>query len=265
MTVTSVGPADITPIAPAGPPFPDPMNSVLGKVRPILEAFTVDDSALSLAELVRRTGVAKATVHRLAQELVIWGLLERSGCDYRLGLRLFEMGQRVHRQRILREVAQPYMEELLLATQETIHFAIHDSLDVVYLEKIFPHRGLSQESRVAGRLPLYCTATGKAIMAYSPKTLFLEVVENGLTPFTRHTVTSPGRLRAQLERIRAEGIATEAEEVRLGYTSMAAPVFGRHATLVGALSITAPTYRMDPAGHAGALRTAALGMGRSLR
>jgi DNA-binding IclR family transcriptional regulator len=277
MTVTTVGRADTTqaepvPAVPRGSlipraeiPGPDPMNSVLGKVRPILEAFNAEDDALSLAELVRRTGVAKATVHRLAQELVVWGLLERSGCDYRLGLRLFEIGQRVHRQRILREVAQPYMEDLLLATQETIHFAIHDSLDVVYLEKIFPHRGLSEESRVAGRLPLYCTATGKAILAFSPASLFAEVVRNGMKPLTRHTVTSPGRLRAQLERIRADGVASEAEEIRLGYASMAVPVFSPQSTLVGALSITAPTYRMDGPGHAVALRTAALGIARSLR
>ncbi|MEU6141682.1 IclR family transcriptional regulator [Streptomyces sp. NPDC047081] len=277
MTTTTVGRADTTPdesapalargslIPRAETSGPDPMNSVLGKVRPILEAFTVEDDALSLAELVRRTGVAKATVHRLAQELVVWGLLERSGCDYRLGLRLFEIGQRVHRQRILREVVQPYMEDLLLATQETIHFAIHDSLDVVYLEKILPHRGLNEESRVAGRLPLYCTATGKAILAHSPGSLFAEVVRNGMKPLTRHTVTSPGRLRAQLERIRAEGVATEAEEIRLGYTSMAVPVFSRQSTLVGALSITAPTYRMDVSGHAVALRAATLGITRSLR
>ncbi|MFC4501126.1 MULTISPECIES: IclR family transcriptional regulator [Streptomyces] len=246
-------------------PGPDPMNSVLGKVRPILEAFRAEDDSLSLAELVRRTGVAKATVHRLAQELVLWGLLERAGCDYRLGLRLFEIGQRVHRQRILREVAQPYMEDLLLATHETIHFAIHDSLDVVYLEKLFPHRGLNEESRVAGRLPLYCTATGKAILAFSPPALLGAVVRNGLKPFTRHTVTSPGRLRVQLERIRAERIATEAEEIRLGYTSTAVPVFSGQDTLVGALSITSPTYRMDPSGHAIALRAASLGITRSLR
>ena len=259
-------------VAPSPPPpatgqslGPDSMNSVLGKVRPILEAFTVDDESLSLADLVRRTGVAKATVHRLCQELVVWGLLERAGCDYRLGLRLFEIGQRVHRQRILREVAQPYMEDLLLATQETIHFAIHDGLDVVYLEKILPHRGLSEESRVAGRLPLYCTATGKAILAFSPASLFGEVIRNGLKPFTRHTITSPGRLRAQVERIREERLATEAEEVRLGYMSMAVPVFGRQNTLAGALSITAPTCRMNLGRFTGALRTASLGISRTLQ
>ncbi|WP_329549828.1 IclR family transcriptional regulator [Streptomyces sp. NBC_01356] len=268
MTVVPIDRAPIPSSPVSGSPngaCPDPMNSVLGKVRPILEAFSVDDDSLSLADLVRRTGVAKATVHRLCQELVVWGLLERADCNYRLGLRLFEIGQRVHRQRILREVAQPYMEDLLLATHETIHFAIHDGLDVVYLEKILAHRGLSEESRVAGRLPLYCTATGKAILAFSPPTLFGEVVRNGLKPFTRHTITSPGRLRGQVERIREQGIATEAEEVRLGYMSMAVPVFGRQDALAGALSITAPTYRMDAVAHTGALRTAGLGISRSLR
>ncbi|MET9381796.1 IclR family transcriptional regulator [Streptomyces sp. NPDC002928] len=269
MTVTSVGYADPDPDlavsakrTAAG--CPDSMNSVLGKVRPILEAFTPGDSSLSLAELVRRTGVAKATVHRLAQELVDWGLLERVGCDYRLGLRLFELGQRVHRQRILRDVAHPYMDDLLHTTRETIHFAIHDSLDVVYMEKISRHRGGEEQSRVAGRLPLYCTATGKAILAFSPKTLFAEVVRGGLKPLTRHTVISAGRLSAQLDQIREEGSALESEEVRLGYASMAVPVFGREGGLVGSLSVTAPTYRMVP-GHVNALRTAAQGIGRSLR
>lgn len=246
-------------------PAPDSMNSVLGKVQLILEAFTAGDSTLSLSDLVRRTGVAKATVHRLAQELVAWGVLERAGSDYRLGLRLFEIGQRVHRQRILREAALPYMQDLLLATQETIHFAIHDGLDVLYIEKIIAHRGLNEQSRVAGRLPLYCTATGKVVLAFSPRSLFQEVVNAGLRPLTRHTVTSPARLWNQLQKIRAEHIAIEAEETRLGYLSVAVPVFGRDELLVGALSITAPTYRMDPDRLTGALRTASLGISRTLQ
>jgi DNA-binding IclR family transcriptional regulator len=240
------------------------MNSVLGKAQLILEAFTADDIKLSLTELVRRTGVAKASVYRLAQELLHWGVLERAGSDYRLGLRLFEMGQRVSRQRILREAALPFMEDLLLATQETIHFAIHDGLDVMYIEKIIMHRGLSQQSRVAGRLPLYCTATGKIILAFSPRRLLGEVVRDGLSPLTRHTITSPNVLIAQLEKARETGLATESEEIRLGYASVAVPVFGSDRMLAGALSITAPTSRMDVGRLSGSLRTAAHGIGRKL-
>jgi DNA-binding IclR family transcriptional regulator len=258
--VTVVVPFQHPADASAGDP-----SSVLGKVRLILESFTTDSDELSLAELVRRSGVAKATVHRLAAELVEWGLLERAGTSYRLGLRLFELGQIVPRQRILREAALPYMQDLLAATGETIHFAIHEGLDVMYVEKIIGHRGLNQESRVAGRLPLYCTATGKAILAFSPPSLLEEVLSRGLAPVTRYTITSPAVLRMQVERTRGEGIAMESEETRLGYMSMAVPVFGRRSALAGAMSITAPTVRMNAARFSGALRAAAAGITRTLQ
>jgi DNA-binding IclR family transcriptional regulator len=248
----------------AGTPDAD-MNSVLGKVRLILDAFTAESDELTLSQLARRSGVAKATVHRLAQELILWGLLERSGTRYRLGLRLFEMGQLVPRQRILRQAALPYMEDLLMATQETVHFAVHDGLDVLYIEKIIGHRGLNKQSRVAGRLPLYCTATGKAILAFSPETLLAEVMAQGLRPVTRHTTVSAAVLRKQVERIRQEHIAVEHEETRLGYMSMAVPVFGSSSVLAGALSITAPTVRMNVSRFSGALRTAGLGISRTLQ
>lgn len=241
------------------------MNSVLGKARLILEAFTASDTDLSLTDLVRRTGVAKATVHRLAQELLVWGMLERSGTRYRLGLRLFEMGVLVPRQRILREAALPYMEDLLIATQETVHFAVHDGLDVLYIEKIMAHRGETKRSRVAGRLPLYCTATGKVVLAFSPRSLLEEVVRQGFTALTRYTTMSPGLLSRQLERVRREGIAVEAEEARLGYMSMAVPVFSGRSVLAGALSITAPTSRMNVNRFSMALRTAGRGIGRTLQ
>jgi DNA-binding IclR family transcriptional regulator len=240
------------------------MNSVLGKVRLMLDAFTAESDELTLADLVRRSGVPKATVHRLAQELMVWGLLERSGTRYRLGLRLWEMGQLVPRQRILREAALPYMEDLLMATQETVHFAIHDGLDVLYIEKIICHRGLNKNSRVAGRLPLYCTATGKAILAFSPESLLTQVIAQGLRPVTRHTTVSSAVLRKQIESVRRERVAYEHEETRLGYMSMAVPVFGSSSVLVGALSVTGPTTRMNPSRVSAALRLAGNGISRTL-
>lgn len=252
-------------IAPFRAREPATAHSVLGKTQLILHAFNTDDDALSLTELVRRTGVAKATVYRLAQGLLQWGVLERSGNDYRLGLRLFELGQRVPRQRILREAALPYMEDLLLATNETIHFAVRDGLDVLYIEKIITHRGLSEESRVAGRLPLYCTATGRVILAYSPRRLFAEVVRAGLVPLTRYTVRSACLLAQRLDRVTENRLATEFEETRLGYASVGVPVFGPGEVLVGALSIAAPTTRMCVPRLAGGLRTAAAGISRNLQ
>jgi DNA-binding IclR family transcriptional regulator len=250
----------------AGLPDAAMMNSVLGKARLILEAFGSDDDALSLTDLVRRTGLAKASVHRLAQELLGWGVLERKGSGYRLGMRLFEIGQRAPHLRILRDAALPYLEDLLLSTRETVHLAIRQGLDVLYVEKIIVHRGLSKQSRVAGRLPLYCTATGKAMLAFSSKDLLLEVSQSGLTPLTRHTISSPSVLWAQLRKVRTLQMATEWEETRLGYASMAAPVFGGDGGApLSAVSVTAPTSRMNVEKFAGALRVAASGIASKLQ
>lgn len=249
---------------PAAAPASD-LASVLGKARLILDAFNRENADLSLTELTRRSGVAKASVHRLAGELVEWGLLERAGTKYRLGLRLFELGQLVPRQRILRDAALPFMEDLLLATQETVHFAVREGFDVMYIEKIVGHRGLNENSHVAGRLPLYCTATGKIILAFSPRSVFEEVAAQGFTALTTRTTMSVSVLGHQLERMRREHLAVEVEETRLGYMSVAVPVFSGHNVLAGALSVTAPTSRMNVSRVTGALRTAGIGISRALQ
>lgn len=217
-------------------------DSVLGKVRLILEAFHADDEAVTLAELTRRTGVPKATVYRICQELVAWGALERAGVGYHLGLRLFELGQRAARRRRLHEVAQPFLEELAWQTRETVHCAIRDGHDVLYIEKVGGHRQVVRPSRIGGRMPLHCTATGKVLLAYGPREVAEEVLAAPLRRVTGRTVVAPQLLRAELERIRVNGYAMESEETRVGYLSVAAPVFA-DGPVCAAVSVTAPTMR----------------------
>lgn len=239
-------------------------NSVLGKVRRILEAFSLDDDTVSLSELARRTHLAKASVHRLAQELVLWGMLERRNGEYSLGMRLFEVGQRVPRQRILRELARPFMEDLLQATGETIHLALLDGLEVLYLEKVSGHAQISRPSRVAGRMPLHCTATGKALLAFGPRTLIDDVVAGGLTRTTPRTTVAPGILTQELQRAREMGYAVEYEQARLGYMSVAIPLVGATGVTVAALAVTAPLSRGKVEWFAGLLQRVGRHMTRVL-
>ncbi|MEU7835054.1 IclR family transcriptional regulator [Nonomuraea sp. NPDC049129] len=242
------------PVAIASPAEPDgSANSVLGKVRLILEAFGPDDESLGLSEIVRRTGVAKASVHRLAQELLQWGLLERRGSEYWLGMRLFEIGQRVPRQRILRDAARPFMEDLYQATGETIHLAVLDGLEVIYLEKVSGHGQVSRPSRIAGRMPLHCTATGKALIAFGPGALFSDVVATSLARVTPRTITAPKLLAQEIQQARKVGYAIEREQTRVGYLSVAIPLTGATGTVVAALSVTAPTFRADVNKYVGLL------------
>ncbi|WP_156935190.1 IclR family transcriptional regulator [Pseudonocardia spinosispora] len=232
---------------------PERGSSVLGKVQLILETFGPDDEHLSLSEIARRSGVAKASVHRLAQELLRWGLLERRGSDYRLGMRLFEIGQRVPRQRIIREAARPYMEDLYQATNETIHLAVLDGLEVFYLEKVSGHGQITRPSRVAGRMPLHCTATGKALLAFGARTVLDEVLTTPFERVTPHTVSTPGLLMQELARARELGYAVEREQTRIGFLSVAIPLAGSSGATIAALSVTAPVFRADVTKFAGLL------------
>lgn len=234
----------------------DGANSVLGKARLILEAFQMDDVDLTLSELSRRTGISKASVHRLNQELLDWGMLERSGQEYRLGMRAFELGSRVPRSRVLREAVRPYMESLHFAVKETIHLAVLDGLEVLYLEKLERGAKATRPSRIAGRMPLHCTATGKVLLAYSPPSLFNQIVSQGLKRVTPATLVLPGLLEREVSRVRSVGYATEHEETAPGYSSVAVPIFGSSGLLLAAMSITGPTFRADVGRYAAALTAA---------
>lgn len=240
-------------------------DTALAKVRLVLEAFHDDELDVSLADLARRTGLPKATVHRVCQELAAWGALERSGVRYRLGLRLWELGQRVPRQRVFRETALPFLENLLFATRETVHAAVLDGHEVVYIERLSA-RGTSASapSRLAGRMDLHATATGKCLLAYAPSAFVEETLNGPLPARTVHTVCSPDRLRRQLAEVRRTGVAVEREEVRIGYFSVAAPVFAAPGITVGAISVTAPLTRATAAALAPTVRATAVGVTRSL-
>ncbi|MGD9988903.1 IclR family transcriptional regulator [Pseudonocardia sp.] len=244
---------------------PDAPNSVLGRALTVLTAFGLGDDELSLAELVRRTGIAKATVHRLVTELAQWGVVERTpGGGVRLGIRLFELGQLVPRQLGLREAAAPFLADLFEATHETVHLATPEGTEVVYVQKLEGRAGPRVPSRVGGRMPMHCTGVGKAILAFGSPALLDAVLRAGLGRRAPRTIIAPGLLCAELERIHERGVAYEREESGIGVTCVAAPVLGVDGHAVAALSITGWVNRFDPERLAPAVRTAALGLTRAL-
>lgn len=220
-------------------------NSVLGKARLILEAFQLDDVDLSLSELSRRTGISKASVHRLAQELLDWGMLERSGQEYRLGMRAFELGSRVPRFRVLRDAARPFMESLHFTTKETVLLYVRDGRELLCLEKIASGPEAAKPSRIARRAPLHCTSSGKVLLAHSSRAVIEDVISEGLVRLTPSTTVAPSLLIEQLKRIRENGYATEMEEVVQGYCSVGVPILSSSQLALGALSIVVPTFRAD--------------------
>ena len=236
---------------------PDPRAStVLGKAVRILQAFTADDRVLGLAELVRRTGLHKATTFRLAGDLVDNGLLDRVDGGYRLSGSVFELGMRASVERSLLELAMPFLQDLYARTGETVHLGVLDGHDVVYVAKIAGHRPATSPSRLGGRMPLHCTAIGKALLAHAEPGLRHAVLTGPLERRTPHTLVLPGPLDRQLRAVLTTGVAHEREESALGILCVAAPILGPDDRAIGAVSLTGPVGRFTPERHVGALRGA---------
>ncbi|WP_019926845.1 IclR family transcriptional regulator [Nocardia sp. BMG111209] len=234
-------------------------RSVLGRAILILESFGVEDRAVGLSELARRTGLPKATVHRISQDLAAARLLTASAEGYRLGRGLFELGMRAAAERTLLEVAVPFLQDLYTRTGETVHLGVRDGDEVVYISKLGGHRQARSPSRVGGRMPLYCTAIGKALLAHSDPLTIDRILTGPLPRRTPRTIVAPGLLRTQLEHILDQGIAYEYEESATGIVCLAAPILDG-TDPVAAISVTGPATRFRPESHAVPVRAAATGI-----
>ena len=210
-----------------------PGQSVTGRVLSILAVFEDSLAPRSLTDLATETGLALSTTHRLLAELEEWGALQRDvNGRYQIGLRLWELGQHAGRQ--VREIARPLLQDLYSLTQETVHIAIRESTEVLYIDRVYGTRRVPQASRVGGRLPLHATAVGKVLLAYEETWLREAVLAQPLESRTPNTHVDPAGLRLELELIRARGYALTVDEVRMGSASIAVPIFQRGDGVIGA-------------------------------
>ena len=247
-------------------PPADP-ERVVGRAFRLLEAFGDGTPELTLEELAGRSGLSRSTAHRLAGQLVAAGALERSRRGWRLGTRMFELGQLVTREQRLRERAFAYMQDLYAVTGETVQLAVLDSGAVLYVEIISGHHKVATPSRRGGRMPAYCTALGKALLAFSEDCGrgFLDSAQT-FAARTPHTIVDVARLREELRGVFAEQLAYDWEEAALGLTCVAAPILNQAGTAAAALSVSMPTGgRLTSADVAPPIRTVARALSRDQR
>lgn len=243
----------------------DVPDSVLGRSVLILESFGPSDPGLTLSQVVERTGLAKTTAHRLLSELVDLRLLERDpDGDYQLGGRLFELGMLATTQRRLLEVAMPFMQDLVARVPETVHLAVREGTEVLYVAKVGSHHQAPSPSRMGGRMPLHCTAVGKTLLAHAGEDVTRMVLGSALPRLTPRTITAPGLLSRQLERARRNGYSTEYEESALGLSCVAAPITDRSEQVIAAISIAGASTRFRPEQHAQEVMAAAGGIAATI-
>ena len=240
-----------------------PGSRSIGRALDMVAAFQSRDRQLSAAELARRAGLPRSTAHRMASELADMGILEQTvDGQFRLGMKLFEFGQLALYQRGLRESASSILADLSNATHHTAHLAILDNCDVVYLDIITPSPPPRLRSRVGGRLPSTVTGVGKAILAFSPPEVVQRVLARGLPRLTANSITDESQLLAELAKVRRTGLAFDNQEQAIGTSCCAAPIFGLHKQVVGAISVSGNTSTLKLTLVAAAVQAAATGISR---
>ncbi|MFQ5882124.1 MAG: IclR family transcriptional regulator [Candidatus Methylomirabilales bacterium] len=217
----------------------------LGRALDILESFSGAEAEIGVTQLSARLGLAKSTVHRLLTTLLERGYIQKNlrTNQYRLGIKTWELGCLAVSQLGLREVARPLMEELAHKTREIVHLSIRDGAEVVYIDKIESPQPIQAYSRIGSRMPAYCVATGKAILAHLPESALKRVFGRRLKAHTPRTLATWGALRKDLERVRTQGYSVNRGEWRENVCGLAAPIFNHAGEVVAAMGITVPAVR----------------------
>ncbi len=210
----------------------------------ILSTFHSDRPLIGVSELSRGLELSRSTVHRYVATLAKLGYLQQDPDSkrYRLGPKVLDLGFSALNSMDLLEVSAPHLRRLSDETQRTVNVAILDGTDVVYIERCRAARPGQQQIdlnlHVGARLPAYCTAMGKAILAFVSEERLEEVIERiEFVPRGPNTLTDSTAFRAELDKVRASGIAINDEELAYGLRSIAAPIYSQSGDVLAALNL----------------------------
>ncbi len=221
------------------------MKSLVKVVR-VLDAFSARDRTLSLTDLCAATGYPKSTVHRLLGAMRETGLLDQDlGRDrYRLGMKLFALGNTVLANMDLHREARPFVDALTRQGGQAVHLAVFDGQRAVVIHRADASPEKLLAAHTIEQAPAHCTSVGKAILAFQSEVVVRKIIDAGLTRYTDTTITDPAELLSVLARVRAVGYAVDEGEHQPGLRCIGAPVRDRSGQVIAGISLTGPAWRL---------------------
>lgn len=220
------------------------MDKTLLKGLTLIEALAHSDDSRGVSSLARELKLSKSNVHRILLTLQSRDYVRRVEVNstYELTQKIWELGSLVRGRLSLLKVSGPFIQRLSQETGESVHLSIRDGSEVVYIDKVEGSQPIAAYTRIGGRAPLYCVATGKAMLANLRDELLAMIVPT-LTRYTEHTIVDYDELRDELERVRDSGFAVNRGEWRADVFGVAAPVFDGSGNVAGAVGISGPSSR----------------------
>ncbi|MDB5884789.1 MAG: transcriptional regulator, IclR family [Polaromonas sp.] len=225
-----------------------PTVQVIERMFSLLDILASHEDAVSLKEISEQSGLHPSTAHRILNDLATGQFVERPAAgNYRLGMRLLELGNLVKARLNVRDAALIPMRELHKLTQQPVNLSMRQGDEILYVERTFSERsGMQVVRTIGGRAPLHLTSVGKLFLATDePQRLRAYATRTGLPGQTRNSITELSVLERELSKARQYGIARDNEELELGVRCMAAGIYDDQNRLVAGLSISAPADRLD--------------------
>lgn len=203
-----------------------------------------------LQELATISGLPKPTVHRILQVLVSDGFaIEQGDGVYAAGPRVLTVAGEVLSSLDHQGRARPLLRELQERTRATVHFGLLAGDEAIYVDKLESGLPYEMASRIGMRLPLHCTAIGKAILSQLSEAEAGTLLDHvPLERRTAHTLVDRADLRTELDAVRAAGYAIDDEENEAGIRCVAAPVFDHRGRVIGAVSVSSLVYELSREG-----------------
>jgi IclR family KDG regulon transcriptional repressor len=212
----------------------------------ILLCFTRDEPTRSLTQIAETVRMSKTTVHRLLATLENKRFITRDQVTgfYRLGLRFIEMASLVLQDVELHRWAQPYLHKLSTQFGETVDLSILDGSDVIYLDVVESPQRLKLAAAVGQRLPAFCTASGKALLAFLPEDQIRKILGENLTRYTDCTPVSISDILSELRVTAERGYAVSEQEYERDINAVAAPIFDADHHPIASIAIVGPSFRL---------------------
>ncbi len=212
----------------------------------ILLCFSTEKPALSLTHIAEQVGMHKSTTHRLLSTLEAKRFIVRDKSTglFRLGFLTVEMASIVLQDNHIQRWALPYLQQLSAMSGETVDLAVLDNDHVVYLQVVESLQRVKIAAAVGERLPVYCTATGKAFLAYMPVSAVTRILTGEMPKYTECTLVTPEDLHQELLTVRRRGFAISSQEYEHDINAVAAPILSSTGDPIAVIAIVGPSYRL---------------------
>jgi IclR family transcriptional regulator, KDG regulon repressor len=219
------------------------------KALDILDCLSKEGAPLPTKEIARSCGISRPTAYRLLSTLTAYGYVTRDRNQderYRLGYKVLELSKSLLDGIELRQQARPFLASLSQQTNETVHLAVLDRDEVIYIDKVESTQAVRMHSTMGSRSPVHCTSLGKAILAFLPPEERQQILASvKLERRTANTITDRAQLEEHLDAVRLQGFAMDDVENEEGIRCVGAAIFGYSGQVVAAVSVSGPAYRLS--------------------